>query len=73
MSKLTVQMSDEMDQLLMELSDERGLPKTQVLRDAVRLMKYLDDAAGNDQDIVLRHRGTGAERQILLERHLRSA
>jgi hypothetical protein len=67
MSKLTVQFTDEMDEVIEELAEARGLPKTQVLRRAVLLMRYLDTAAATGQDLVLRDRATGQERQLVLE------
>lgn len=72
MAKMTVQFSAEMEEVLEVLSDMRGLPKTQVLRDAVRLMKYLDDE-GRSADLVLRSRADGSERQLVLESQLRSS
>jgi hypothetical protein len=72
MAKMTVQFSTEMEEVLEVLSDVRGLPKTQVLRDAVRLMKYLDDE-GRSADLVLRSREDGSERQLVLESQLRSS
>lgn len=71
MAKLTVQMSSDMESVLETLCDARGLPKTQVLRDAVRLMKFLDDAAV-DADLVLRSRNDGSERQLVLESQMRN-
>ena len=71
MSKLTVQLTTEMNDVLGQLAEARGLPKTQVLRDAVRLMKYLDDAVKDDADLVIRRRNDGTERQIVLESQLR--
>lgn len=70
MSKLTVQLTDEMDEVIDQLADVRGLPKTQVLRRAVLLMKYLDDAATADQDIIFRDRKSGDEKQLVLESSL---
>lgn len=72
MSKLTVQLTDEMDEVIDELAEVRSLPKTQVMRRAVLLMKYLDDAAKSGQDIVLRDRQSGQERQLVLESSLGS-
>ena len=70
MSKLTVKLTDEMDEVIDELAEVRALPKTQVMRRAVLLMKYLDDAAKAGQDIVLRDRVSGQERQLVLESSL---
>jgi predicted transcriptional regulator len=71
MTKLTVQFTDEMDEVLGELAEARGLAKTQVLRRAVLLMRYLDEASAAGTDLVLRDRATGAERQLVLESSIR--
>jgi predicted transcriptional regulator len=67
MTKLTVQFTGEMDEVLGELAEARGLPKTQVLRRAVLLMRYLDEAAAAGADLVLRDRVTGDEQKLVLE------
>jgi predicted transcriptional regulator len=71
MSKLTVQFTDEMDEVLEELARARDVPKAQVLRRAVLLMRYLDEAAAAGTDLVLRDRATGQERQLVLESSMR--
>jgi predicted transcriptional regulator len=71
MSKLTVQFTDELDAVIGELAEARGLAKTQVLRHAVLLMRYLDQATASGTDLVLRNRATGEERQLVLESSLR--
>ena len=70
MTKLTVQFTDEMDEVLEELADARGLAKTQVLRRAVLLMRYLDQASAAGKDLVLRDRATWEEQQLVLESSL---
>jgi len=70
MTKLTVQFTDEMDDVLEELAQSRGLAKTQVLRRAVLLMRYLDEASAAGTDLVLRDRATGQERQLVLESNI---
>lgn len=72
MSKLTVQLNADMAEMLDQLADSRGLPKTQVMRDAVKLMKYLDDAVADHSDLVLRRRQDGSEMQIVLESQIRA-
>lgn len=67
MAKVTVQFSDELDGILSELAECRGLAKTQVLRRAVLLMKYLDKASAEGADLVLRDRESGRERQLVME------
>jgi hypothetical protein len=65
-TKLTVQFTDEMDQVIEDLAEARGLAKTQVLRRAVLLMRYLDEAAAQGADLVLRDKD-GNEQRIVLE------
>lgn len=43
MSKLTVTFSGKIDDDLDHLAHEQGIPKTQVIRRAIALMKYLED------------------------------
>lgn len=71
MTKLTVQFTDEMDEILAELAESRGLAKAQVLRRAILLMRYLDQASAAGTDLVLRDRVTGGERHLLLESNMR--
>jgi Ribbon-helix-helix protein, copG family len=49
MPKFTVQLSGQMDDLLAELAREQGIPKTQVIRRSLGLLKFLNDEqkAGN--------------------------
>lgn len=49
MPKFTVQLSGKMDDLLTELAREQGIPKTQVIRRSLGLLKFLNDEqkAGN--------------------------
>jgi hypothetical protein len=42
MAKLTVEFSPGMDQIISDLSSEKGLSKVEVIRRAVALYKYLD-------------------------------
>ena len=71
MTKLSVHFSDEMDEVLTELAESRGLAKAQVMRRAVLLMRYLDEASAAGADLVLRDRATGQERQLVLELSMR--
>ncbi len=71
MTKLTVQFTDEMDEILAELAESRGLAKSQVLRRAILLMKYLDKASATGTDLVLRDRATGREQHLVLESNMR--
>lgn len=66
MAKFTVQLTDEMDDALGEVATRRGLPKTQALRRAVALMKYLDEADDRGESVVVKSQD-GTERQIVFE------
>ena len=66
MAKFTVQLTDEMDKALSDVAKKRAVPKTQALRRAVALMKYLDEAAGKGDEIVVRSKD-GGEKRIVLE------
>lgn len=70
MAKVTVQFTSELDDVLADLAQCRGLAKTQVLRRAVLLMSYLDRAAAEGADLVLRDRATGQERQLVMESNI---
>lgn len=70
MSKLTLQLSPEMDRVLDQLADSRQLPKAQILRRAMLLMQFLDDQVADDQDIVLRDRRTGETSRLVFESQL---
>ena len=65
MSKVTVQMTDEMNEILGEVARRRGLPKTATLRRAVALLKYLDEATERGEQVVIRDPRTNSERQIV--------
>jgi hypothetical protein len=67
MSKLTVQLSDEMDEVVGDLAEQRGVPKTQVLRNAVLLMKYLDDAVAGGSKIELVNDNKGTRDRLVME------
>lgn len=65
MAKVTVQMTDEMNALLEQVASRRGVPKTQALRRAVALLKYLDDATDDGQEVLIRDPKTHTEKQIV--------
>ena len=43
MPKLTIQFGEEMDRLLKELSVEKGTTKSEIIRRALAMYKYVDD------------------------------
>lgn len=69
MAKVTVQMTDEMNDILSQVARRRGVPKTAALRRAVALLRYLDEADERGEQIVLRDPTTKAETQIVFESH----
>lgn len=69
MAKVTVEMTDEMNDVLGEVARRRGVPKTAALRRAVALLTYLDEANERGEQLVLRDPKTGKETQIVFESH----
>lgn len=69
MAKFTVQLTDEMDAALDQVAKRRGLHKTQALRRAVALMKYLDQASVDGKKVVIKD-DKGEEQQIVFETHM---
>lgn len=67
MSNATVEMTDEMDGVLREMARRQGIPMTAVLRRAVALLTYLDEAHDRGDQLVLRNPESGAETQIVFE------
>ena len=43
MSKLTIQLGDKTNQLLKQLATEKNTTKTEIIRRALAMYKYLDD------------------------------
>jgi hypothetical protein len=66
-AKVTVQMSNELDSVISSLASRRDIPKSQVLRRAVALMKMLDDADEKGEKVILRD-PDGDERQLVFEK-----
>ena len=73
MSKLTLQLSPEMERVLEQLANSRQLPKSQVLRRAVLLMQFLDNQVADDHDIVLKDRKTGETSRLVFESQMSEA
>lgn len=67
MSKLTLQVTPELDAILEKLSRERGISKSQIMRRAIVLMNYLDEGASNNKDILLRDASSGEVEKLVLE------
>ena len=64
MPKMTFQVSSEMDMILEELAAERDIPKSQVIRRAVLLMKYLDS---DDKEISVVDKSSGKVSTLVFE------
>lgn len=54
MSKMTLQLTPEMDAVLDRLAETRGVPKAQALRRAMLLMDYLDEQIADNNDLLIR-------------------
>jgi len=67
MSKLTLQVTPEMDAIIEKLSQERGISKSQIMRRAIVLMNYLDEGAASNKEILLRDSTSGEVERLVLE------
>ena len=67
MPKMTFQVSPEMDSILEQLAAERDIPKTQVIRRAVLLMRYLD---AENKEISVRDKESGEVSKLVFESQL---
>jgi hypothetical protein len=65
MAKLTLQLSPELESILDEYAEEHELSKVQVIRDAVKLMKYLEDEIEGDRELVIRDPATGETERLM--------
>ena len=68
-SKYTLQVSPKMEKVLEELADAQGLSKAHVIRRALGLMKYLEDAREEGASVRI-HGKDGTEREIVFETDL---
>jgi predicted transcriptional regulator len=58
MGKLTVQLSGELDSVLDDLAKSQGIPKTQVIRRSIALMKYLnEETSESDRKLAITENG----------------
>lgn len=67
MAKTTVQLNDEFDALLNELADDLQVPKTQVLRRSIALLKYIQDETSKNHNKLILQSQDGAEKEIVLK------
>jgi len=64
MPKLTLQVTPEMDAILEELASNRDIPKAQLIRRAVLMMKFLDS---EDKEISVTDKRTGRTSTLVFE------
>jgi predicted transcriptional regulator len=65
MAKLTLQLSPELESILDEYAEEHDVSKVQIIRDAVKLMKYLEDEIEDDREILVRDPATGVTERLM--------
>lgn len=53
MPKLTMQFNAKLDRVLSELAEREGLPKTQVLRRAIALLRFVDEERGKGHKLAI--------------------
>jgi len=63
--KFTVEMTPEMDKVVEELAAKRGIPKTQAVRTALAVLKYLDEAEENHEELILRSK-SGTDTKLVV-------
>jgi hypothetical protein len=67
MAKTTVQLNDELDSLLTDLSGDLAVPKAQVVRRSIALLKYLQDETTKNGGKVLIQDANGEQKEIVLK------
>ncbi|HJT91749.1 MAG TPA: ribbon-helix-helix protein, CopG family [Mycobacterium sp.] len=67
MPKFTVEMNDELDAVVTSLAEQQGVPKTQVVRRALALLKYLEDQRRAGNVVLVQHPETGREKEVVFE------
>ncbi len=65
MTKYTIQMNDQLDAVLDELTAKRGISKAQVIRKSLTLLKLAEDQKDHGYALTLQKEGH-APREILL-------
>ncbi len=65
--KFTVEMNSELDDVISSLAEQQGVPKTQVVRRALALLKYLEDEQTAGRVILVHDPGTGKEKELVFE------
>ena len=52
-TRLTIQISDRLEEILDQLAKEDGIPKAQVIRRAIAVLKFLEDEKRNGNKITI--------------------
>lgn len=66
MAKYTVELNAELNRVLDELSKNQDAPKTQLIRKAISVLKYLDDERRKGNRIVITNQDGQPDREIVL-------
>ncbi|MDQ1536329.1 MAG: hypothetical protein QOE58_722 [Actinomycetota bacterium] len=65
--KFTVEMNRELDDVVTALAEQQQVPKTQVVRRALALLKYLEDERRAGRVILVQDPDTGREKELVFE------
>lgn len=69
MSKYTLNLTPQMDEVLQDLADAQGVPKSTVIRRAVGLLKYLSEERATGARVRIEEED-GTVKEIVLEEDL---
>jgi predicted transcriptional regulator len=65
-AKYTVELNDQLNQVLDQLAKDQKTPKTQLIRRAISVLKYLDDERQKGNRIVITSPEGKVDREIVL-------
>jgi hypothetical protein len=65
MAKFTVQLNDEMDEILSDLARQEGIPKTQVIRRSLALLKFLQEEERNGRKLAVTDNENNVVKEIV--------
>lgn len=63
--KVTVEVTDQLDQVLSKLAENQAVTKSQVVRRALALLDYLNDEQSNGRRVVTEGQNGEDEREIV--------
>jgi hypothetical protein len=66
MPKYTVELNERLNEILEDLSTEQNTPKTQVIRRAISVLKYLDDEHRKGNKVLIADPTGKAQREIVI-------